>query len=322
MSDASYVRPSGSRPLTLAASAQAYELRQLADGSAAVMQGSTAGASGDSKTFKGEGHHSVTKTAGVVLLDGGDVWWDHSANAATYKKLNDRDFYIGRAVGDAASADTAVTVDLNANPRADIDLLRDGFQSVLVGTPAAGGFGYPVALGGSLVLELTATNEAQKVDALAVDGFSKDANAIVDLVFRVLSDGAGTVVDASLGVASATHASDADAIAEHLFAHLDANNVNINLQSKDGTTTVAATDTTYDYTEGSDAAKRVYVTMDFRNPADVQVYVNGVLALGATVFNVNAAVGPFFPLVHLEKSSSTDTYKLAIDRFTVRLMEQ
>jgi hypothetical protein len=250
------------------------------------------------------------------------VWWDHSANAASYKKVNDRDFYLGTLVGDAASADVTLTVNLNVRPRADIDLARDGFLSTVVGTAAAGGLAYPQNLGGALVFELTATNEAQKVDALSVDGFSKDANAIVDLVFRVISDGAGTAVDASIGVANGTHASDADAITESVFVHLDANNTNINLESDDGTTEVAATDSTYDYTEGSAVANRVYVTMDFRNPADVQIYVNGALALAATVFNVNVATGPLFLLVHVEKTASTDTYKLAIDKAVARFAEQ
>jgi predicted RecA/RadA family phage recombinase len=268
------------------------------------------------------GQFVVPKTSGVTLLDGGPVYWDHSANAATFRSVSDKDFYLGTAVGDAASAAVIAVVNLNVRPTYKVDLARDGAVSATTGTAAAGGFGYPVRLGGSTVLELTATNEAQKVDALSVDGFSKDANAIVDLVFRVISDGAGTAVDASIGVANGTHASDADAITESVFVHLDANNTNINLESDDGTTVVAATDSTYDYTEGSAVANRVYVTMDFRNPADVQIYVNGALALAATVFNVNVATGPLFLLVHVEKTASTDTYKLAIDKAVARFAEQ
>jgi hypothetical protein len=298
MADASPTsRPSDRMSVTLAASATAGEVWQMADGRAGYLP---AAAASGTKVFKTSGQVVVTKAAGVVLLDGQPVYWDHSANAATYKKVNDRDFYLGRCVGNATSAATSCTVNLNVDPRYDIELSRDGFKSVLVGTPAAGGFGYPVNLGGSLIFELSSTSEAQKVDAF----------------------GAGSTPDVSIGVASATHASDADSIAESVFVHLDGNNTNINAESDDGTTEVAATDTTADYTEGSDVANRVYVTMDFRNPADVQIYVNGALVLGSTVFNVNAAVGPLFPLVHLEKTSSTDVYKLAIDWFRVRLMEQ
>jgi predicted RecA/RadA family phage recombinase len=316
--EATFLRESGDNRLTADAAIVAGEVYQLKDGRAAVYAGLASAAIGDRVALQSEGKFTIAKLAGVVLLDGGRLFWDHSANVATFRKVNDRDFYLGRVVGDAASADTTCVVDLNVDPRYDIDLQRDPHLSVLVGTAAAGGFGYPVQLGGAHVLELTATNEAQKVDLLSVDGFAKGANAIVEGAFRVLSDGAGTVVDFSLGVASATHASDADQIAESVFAHLDANNTNIMLESDDGTTEVAATDSTLDYVEGVNVANRVEVWFDMRDPADVQIYVDGVLALGATVFNVNVAVGPLFLLVHLEKSISTDTYKIAVDWLRAR----
>ena len=47
-------------------------------------------------------------------------------------------------------------------------------------------------IGGSTVMELTATNEAQKTDVLSVDGFAVGAKAIVEAVVRVISDGAPT----------------------------------------------------------------------------------------------------------------------------------
>ena len=296
------------------------EVVQLKDGRAGVLPVDLA--SGEKGAAETEGIWTVVKTTGIVILDGGPVYWDHSANAAHFKQVNDRDFYLGTAVGDAASADTTLKVNLNVKPEYKVDLARDAFLTTLVGTAAAGAFGYPVRLGGAQIFELTATNEAQKVDALSVQGFAPGANAIVEGAFRVLSDGAGTAVDVSMGIASGTHASDADQIAESLFVHLDANNTNINLESDDGTTEVAATDSTLDYTEGSDVAKRVEFWMDMRNPADVQIYINGVLALGSTVFNVDAATGPFYLLVHVEKSSSTDTYKLAVDWLRARTAQQ
>lgn len=322
MADASYVRSRDEIRVTAAAAVASGECWQLSDGRAAVYSGLNAAASGDRTNFTTTGQFTFTKTSGVVLLDGGRAYWDHSVNAVTFRKVNDRDFYLGRVVGDAASADTTCVVNINVDPAYDVDIARDPVASVIVGTAAAGAFGYPVRVGGSHILELTATNEAQKVDLLSVDGFAKGANAIIEGAFRVISDGAGTVVDVSLGVANATHASDADSITESVFIHLDANNTNINAESDDGTTEVNATDTTTDYTEGSAVANRVEFWMDMRNPADVQIYVNGVLMLGSTVFNVDAATGPFFLLAHLEKSSSTDTYKIAVDWLRARLSEQ
>jgi hypothetical protein len=130
----------------------------------------------DLAALQTEGIVELPKTTSMVFLDGGPVYWDHSANKCHFKKVSDRDFFIGTAYGDFLTAGaTTMKVNLNVQPRFDIDLARDGFQSVLVGTAAAGGFGYPVNLGGSLMFELTATNEAQKVDALSVDGFAVGA---------------------------------------------------------------------------------------------------------------------------------------------------
>lgn len=324
--EATLVREHDEQRITAASAVSVGDVWQLPSGEAAVYlkvanaAGITAGASGDRTDFRTSGKYTFPLTASIVMLPGCRAYWDHSANLVNYKKVNDRDFYLGRVVEDASGG--IVIVDINKDPGYDIDLLRDPVLSVPVGTQAVGAFGYPKQLGGAVSLELTATNEAQKIDMLSVDGFAKGANAIVEIVFRVTSDGAGTVVDVSLGVANATHATDADSITESVFVHLDANNTNINLESDDGSTEVAATDSTYDYTEGSAVANRVHVWMDFRNPADVQIYVNGVLALPSTVFNVDAAVGPFFPLAHIEKTSSTDTYSLVLDRFCAWYSEQ
>lgn len=307
---------------TAEATVSPYEVYQTATGEAGVYLDANSKASGSQYELTTRGRFNIAKTTGVVLLKGGRVYWDHSANAATFRKVNDRDFYIGRAVEDASSANTIVIVDLNIDPPADIDLLRDGYLTVPVGTQALGGFLPPQNRGGRLFLELTATNEAQKVDAMSVDGFATDANAIAEFVFCVPSDGAGTVVDVSIGLANGTHATDADSITESIFIHLDANDTTINAESDDGTTEVAATDTTTTYTEGSAVANRKEVWFDWRDPADVQIYVDGVLVLGSTTFDVSAATGPWFILIHVEKTSSTDTYQLAIDRAIVRLAQQ
>jgi hypothetical protein len=322
MADATYVRDWDEYRQTADAAVSAREVWQLADGRAAVYAENATGASGDRADFWTADHYTMPKASGFVALSGNPAYWDHSANNVTYRKANDRDFLVGTFVGDWGSGDASCVVNLNNEPRYDIDLVRDAFLSVLAGTPAAGGFGYPVRLGGSLVFELTATAEAQKVDALSVDGFATGANAIVTGAFRVLSDGAGSAPDVSLGVANGTHATDADSITESLFVHLNGNDVNVYAESDDGTTEVAATDTTVDYTEGGAKAQQVEFWMDMRNPADVQVYVNGSLVLGSTVFDVDAAVGPWFLLAHVEKTSAADVYKIAVDWLRVRYQEQ
>ncbi len=328
MPEATFVRDGDKTRILLSASLGDGELIQLPDGSAGYFQGASY-SSGDRPTLDTSDVVSLPKTNGIVLLDGGPAYWDHSANAVHYKAVSDRDFFIGSIVDDVGSGDTKCYVKLNSRPRYLVDFGRgwaeDSFISALTGTVAATGCNI-FRRGGGHTLVLNATSEAQKLDMLAVNGFAPGAQWVVEGAFRVISDGSGTVVDVNLGIASATHATDADSIAEHLFLHLDANNTNINLQSKDGTTTVASTDTTLDYTESSVLANRVEFWMDGRTKsggtADIQCYVNGALALGSSTFRLDNAVGPLFLLAHIEKTSSTDTYELALDWLRVRIMQQ
>lgn len=323
MAEASRVRGQNEVRITAASAVASGDVWQLKDGRAAVYRGTSAAASGDTNLlFRADDVYTVPKTANIRLLDGGRAYWDHSAGAVHYKKVNDRDFYLGRVVGDAGTDDTLCAVNFNVDPPYDLDLARDPMLSVVVGTAAAGGLSYPVRLGGCHILELDATNEAQKVDLLSVDGFGKNANAIIEGAFRILSDGSNATQDFRIGVANGTHASDADAITESIFVGTDGNSTNIVVESDDGTTEVAATDSMADYTEGSAVANRVEFWIDMRDPADVQFYINGVLVLPASVFNVDASTGPWCLLAHLEKSSSTDTYKVAVDWLRARFSEQ
>ena len=320
MPEATFVRDFGKTRITAAGAYGAGELIQLANGKAGYYDSTTAASTGDGIVFTSAGTVTVAKATGVVLLDGGRAYWDHSANNVTFKPVNDRDFYVGTIVGDSGSGDSVCTVDLNAQQENIIDFNRDVFATVLAGTPAvtAAGFGDPRVRGGGRKFHISSTSEAQKVDMLSQRGFARTANAIVEFIFNVIDDGAGTVVDVSMGLANATHATDADSITESLFIHLNANDVNVYAESDDGSTEVAATDTTVDYT----AATPIEVWMDLRNEADIQIYLDGVLVLGATVFKLDAATGPLKGLIHIEKTSAADVYELDVDRFVVRLAQQ
>jgi predicted RecA/RadA family phage recombinase len=313
----------GDTLVTLAASALAYTLRQLPDGRAAIMSGITAGSSGDSRSFTDNGKYVLPKDPTFAGLSGGRAYLDYSAGVVSFRKVGDRDYYLGRFVGDSAEADATCTVDLNCKGEFDydLDLVRDPYATAPVGTQALGGFLPPARNGGALHLLLSATNEAQKADALSIDSFSKSARAIVEIRFRVPNDGATGAQDASLGIASATHATDADSIPIHLLVHLDGNVTAIKLQSKDGTTTVAATDTTKTYTEGSALANRVEVWFDLRDPTNVKCYVNGVRVLTGSTFKLDGAASELKLLAHLEKTASADVYEIAIDRLCARFQE-
>lgn len=322
MSEARSVRDFGYERFLAAATVDAYGVIQTPTGKAGVHDNPLSVPSGEYADVRTAGTFIIAKATGFVALKGGRAYWDHSANNITWRKVNDRDFYVGRFTQDELSGSNQCSVALNEDPPYDIDIKRDGFLSVPVGTQAVGAFGYPKQLGGSWLLELTATNEAQKIDILSVDGFAKSANAIIRAVFRIPNDGSNATQDFNIGVANGTHATDADSITESVFCHIDGNSTNIAIESDDGTTEVAATDSLSDYMEGSAVANRVEIWIDMRDPADVQVYVNGSNVLPSSVFNVDAATGPFFLLAHLEKSSSTDVFQVVVDELQAWFAEQ
>lgn len=321
MADAILKNESGENWIRVAAAGYYGEVRQLPSGKAGVAVGLGQFAANDLVKFSDRDQHTLTKATGFVPLAGNRAYWDHSANAVTYKKVNDRDFYIGRFAESGASADTTCVVDLNIDPPYDIDLNRDAFLSVLVGTAAAGGFGYPVKLGGRNVLELTATSQAQKVDLLSVDGFDLSANPIVEFAFNIMDDGSNATQDFTVGVASGTHASDFQSVTSFVAVSTVGNSTNINVQSDDNTTDVAPTDSTLDYTEGTGVSTRVEGWMDFSDPADVQVYINGSLVLAGSTFTAGTS-GTHYLIAHLEKTSGTDVYKVGLDWLRARYKEQ
>lgn len=323
MADATSLSTLPKLTYTIADAVAAGDLRQLGDGSAGVYtksQSRTAGTVGTPFDFAGQ--YRLPKPTGINFLDGGRVYWNRTTRQASYKRASARDFYVGRCTKDAGTADVEVEVNLNADPRYDADLALDAFNTVLVGTPAAGGFGYPVGLGGARILELTGTSEAQKVDLLSVDGFAVSSNPVIECAWRILNDGSNATQDFTIGAASGTNASDFQSVAEFVAFSTVGNSTNINAQSDDGTTDVAPTDTTADYTEGSAQSNRVEGWIDCRDPDSCKFYVNGVRVLSATTFKLTNAAGPLFLIAHLEKTSGTDVYKVAVDWLRVRTAEQ
>ena len=88
---------------------------------------------------------------------------------------------------------------------------------------------------------------------------------------------------------------------------------------------MASTDTTVDITAGSAVANRMEFWLDARDPANVRYFVDGVEVLAATanLGNIAAAAGPLGLLVHLEKTTGTDTAgPVYVDRAELRTAEQ
>lgn len=293
MAEANFVQDACIVPYTATAAVSAGQVVQLPDGRAGVAVDSySAGALGH---FHVKGRHRVAKTASMVMLPGSELFWDASANAAHLLFGNDKDFYLGSCADDAASSDAEVDVLLNERPAATISFAH-GYQSINVQTA---GFVNVYGSGDSAGLAFSATAEAQKADAMTLRGIAPSSKGIVHTLITVVVDPDAAAVDANFGLANGTHASDADSITESLFIHLDGASANINAESDDGTTEVAATYTTVDYVVGTP----FLVQWDLRDNEDIQLYINGVNRLPASVFKLNAATGPLKLLAHIEKTS-------------------
>ena len=318
MSDAYEPQSAEAMDYTAVAAVTGGQVVQLPDGRAGVVPTDLAAAQlGSAAT---EGIFKVTKATGV-WIDGAPVWWDHSANAATVVPpltAGDKDFFLGTAVGDVASATTTGRVNLNVRPVYEIDLHRDLGDTAVVltaGTP------YAYSRGGALEFGFSATAEAQKLDWLSKRSFPLGSNWIAEFVVNLVTTADADVADLSIGVANATHASDADAITESAFFHFDLGaDLNIDAESDDGTTEVAATDTTIDIAAGTP----VHLVLDGRDPTNVKYYINGaeVLAATANLGDIQLATGPLKLLLHFEKSSNDSPGVVQISHAAMRMANE
>lgn len=304
-----------------------YQIVQAADGRAAVYQG-TAASSGATVALYTDGRYTMPKDTTWTALAGLPAYWDQSASKVLYKDVGDQDFCIGVFADDALTSADTCEVALNVLLRPKIDLLNDPATSpnltgtLALGTPAAPGFLPPQKFGGTTRFVLSATSEVQVVDLISRCGFKAlGSKAIVRIVFNVINDGAAGTQDISLGVASGSHATDMDSVTQRLLAHIDGGATAINFESADGTTSTSRVSSGVTYTESGTLANRVEIWLDFRDDANVQIYVNGANVLPSSTFNVAAAASEWFPIIHLEKGSGTDIYTLEVHHFEVYTAE-
>jgi len=323
MTEASlYQAEEGNLDVTTTLALTGGEVVQLSDGRAGVS--SVDVAAGRLAAPQTEGVFKVTKTASQVWVDGGPLWWDHSANSATCiprMGAGDRDFYLGTIVGDATAAATEGYVNLNVQPKYEIDLARDPFATSIVKT-VVGSTTVEVPhvepRGGGTTMIFGTTAEAQKVDLLSERSFALASNWIVEGEVNIVTNGDASAVDFNIGVASGTHATDFDSVAEFVVLHTDGGALDISAQSDDGTTDVAIEDTTANFVAGTPFS----FVIDGRDPTDVQIYIDGVLMLPATTFTLAAATGPLKLIAHLEKTSDDSPGTYVINRLRVRTAQQ
>lgn len=322
MSDATNLRDPDVLDYTAIAAVTGGQIVQLADGRAARVPTDLAAAAVGAADTKGI--VTVTKTTSQVWIDGCRLWWDHSANAATCVPplvSGDKDFYLGVAVGDVAAATTTGSCNLNVQPVYVFDVHRDLFDHTLVKTVVGSTtivIPDMIARGGTIDSYFGLTAEAQKLDILSKRSFPLASNPILEAVINIVTTCDANAGDLSIGFANGTHASDADSITESVFFHYDLGaDLNIDAESDDGTTEVAATDTTVDFAEGTPH----YLCIDGRDPTNFKFYINGAEVLAATsnLGDIQLATGPLKALFHMEKSADDTPGRVLISEFQVRL---
>ncbi len=291
------------------------EVVQLPDGRAGVVLGLAGAAAGDPVTLLVAGQARLAKTADVAVLNGDAIRWDRSANTATpLNAIADADFLVGVAIADAEAADDVVVVELNAKPVYQIDVFRDRSDTVIVKTAGSPSITWTP---GCAKLAFDNTAEAQKVDILSAAAIPVTVPFIAEGRVAAFDIGDDAALDFNIGVANATHASDADSITESVFFHLDGSALDIKAESDDGTTEVAATDTTVDAVDDTFFDFRI----DARDLSNIKLYINGVRVLATSTFKLNKATGPIKLLVHLEKSSNDTTGEVRVAHLAIRTLD-
>jgi len=281
----------------------AGEVIQLADGRAGVV--ATGLAAGDLGAAYVLGCFKMLKTASVVLLEGQEVYWVKSTGKISYTG----DFFVGVMQADAASAATTGYVLINVKPEPVISLDKGEWT-----WGVTNGLGV-VFTGDVHKLEFDNTSEAAMAALYSVATIALNQGPIMEIEVALYDDGA-EVNDINIGLANGTHATDFESVTEFAGLHVDAADLSANVQSRDGTTTVAATDSTIDFVDDTYAL----VQIDARNLADVKVYINGVDAgaLAAETLVLSLATGPVMPIVHVEKTTSTALADIRVRKMQVR----
>lgn len=308
-----------SRDLTPVAACSAGDVIQFPDGRAGVcIDDIAAGVLGAAYE---DGVFECTKNTDGALLAGGDAFWDVSAGHAQYKPDNGTaDFFIGVVVEyDEPTTDTTVNVDLNKQADYVIDLEN---RSAGKGMD---GWTYENTDGLGVTADLLAQRFTLSFDAVAEVAqaalYSKrtvpiNARPIFEGRMAIYNIGDNAALDINFGLASATHATDFEAVAAFATVQLDGNSLNINTHSDDGTTDRAPVDSSIDAVD--DAFFEVWI--DARDDTNVKFYIDGVLVdtLAAKRILTAALATAVFPIAHIEKTSDDTVADVRVTRMRVR----
>lgn len=287
----------------------AGQVLQAPDGRAAVYNGLKAAEANDQVTLQVAGQANVAKSTSVVFLPGQEVWWDAKNNYATYRLAGT--FFVGFAVLGAAVADSYVKTELNriAIPQISFTNGRNLWTEA-----ATDGLGVTQETNGPAILSFDAVAEVAMAAIYSQDTIPVDQIQTFEAEVAIFDIGDNAALDISIGVANATHATDMDAATETCLIHLDGNALDIFAESDDGTTEVAATDTTKNAVDDT----YFFIQMDFRDIDDIQIYINGANVLPSSAFKLDAATGPLLAIAHIEKTSDNTLADVRVREMNLR----
>lgn len=141
---------------------------------------------------------------------------------------------------------------------------------------------------------------------------------VAEFILAVYAIGDNAALDINFGLASDSHATDFDAVAEFVAFHLDGNDLSLKVQSDDGTTDTAITDTGFDLVDDTFYKFKI----DFNDLKNVKFYYAPLggeyrQVAGSTTFDVSAATANWTPIVHVEKTSDDTVADVRLDRWRV-----
>jgi hypothetical protein len=173
-------------------------------------------------------------------------------------------------------------------------------------------------------LGVTASDQANGVLKLVLDNTEEAATAAIEMAaapFTITSNpvfearvaiydiSAANTADFNFGLTNASHATDMDAATRYALFHLDGAALDVKVQTTDGATTVAATDTTVNAVDDTFAVFKI----DASDLTDVKFYINATRVLSTTTFDISAWTGTCTPVFHVEKASGTNVADMRVD---------
>lgn len=280
---------------------------QMPDGRAAVYAGLRAAEANDYVTLNHTGVRTVLKTDAINILAGQEVWWSIANSKGTYRLAGD--FFVGIAVADAAGSASTVKVDMNARPAYCIEQ-GDGNWA----NEATLGLGVVALAGGQAQLAFDAVAEVAQAALVSERTVDVDDGAIFEVELAVFDIGDDAALDIDVGLVSASHATDLEAVTALATVHFDGSDLTAKTMSDDGTTDVSADDSGVDVVDNTWA----FIQIDARTKTNVKYYLNGVQLNSGATFVLTAYSSTLKAIAHIEKTSNDTLADVRVRRMTVR----